>query len=1452
MTKTLTNLLRPCFFLAVLIALLPLKIWGVALDSGWPPAPLATANNECAGAFTLVFGVPYSDNNTGATQSLPPNSCNGFASPTANDVWFTFTYTANMDSLVVAPPLNPLNDIVLELFSGACGTLNFVSCANEAAQNDDNQSEGMYLGGLGLIVGNTYKLRVYGFNGVQTSFTALLKSGTPPAPPSNDECNSAITLFAGSTIGGTTLGATQSLAPITCNGNTSPTARDVWYKFTKSGLMDSLALFPDNNTDYVVEIRSNPCSTGNSILCTDRIGGGLPEKLSLSSLTNGTQYLVRIYGKNVGAGDFSVRIKIARANNNCAGATELLNTTPQPGSTVDASGTTGLNGCLGTADDDVWFKFSMTAGWDSIAVTPNGFFNPVVELRAGTCPGTSSLGCSNGSQTNATEKIYIGNLSPGTTYLVRVHSFLAGEGAEGSFTIRIIQGVIPGPANDNCTSPIDISPGSVINGNNVNATQTSPGVPCGGSVSTSALDVWYRFTKTEAIDTIVVDGLGLFDAMMDVRTNSCPNGTLSACIDEAGQEVKKMPVGFLTNGTTYLLRVYGRNGATGDFTLEFLDAVVIVNPPPNDECFAAEPLSLGTNCQNIAGTNAGGTETLPAESSCSGSDPGTVKDVWYSFTANGPRAIIRVTCNVGFNGAIQVFSGSCFGLNSIGCTDQFLASNDPDFPTVEELFLNNLTNGQTYFVRVYGPQGSEGSFGICAFNPACNSTAPTLTTSATSLLSNQAFAASIGGATGSASYERSVNQILWVPVPSFSSSADTLVFRSAQTETVYLRAVNRTGDCYPAYSAVSSFTLRCATPFLNETTEDRINRVQFGNIDNTSTSNPLGGNVQDFSVITGNFCRGNAYNLSLTVQNPGRSYNRLAWIDFNQDGDFADAGESVWFGNYTAGATTSQSISIPGNAPLGSCRMRVAIIHNGAPIPNGDACATGPYQFGEIEEYSLTITSGVLANAGPNQSTCVGSQTLSGNDPGAGSSGLWTVVSGSGSFANATLFNTLVSNLGPGANVFRWTLTNACGSSQSEVTITSTAVQSNAGPDQSVCATTASLAAQTPALGTGTWTVFSGGATVTNPGLVNSGVTNLGVGPNRFIWTVSNPTPGCPSVKDTVTINRRTSPIANAGNNQSLCGPGATLGALSPGSGTGVWTLVSGTGTISNPGQNNSSVTGLGYGPNVFRWTVTDAPCAAVSDEVTLSNNLPAKPELGQDLKACGISNATLIGGQVPAGLTSNWVLVSGTGILQNPGNSTTTVSGLAIGNNRFAWVIQVPACSTTVSDTISVFREANPVNLGPDTLVCSNFTPVYTVTGPSGMNSYLWSSGATTPQINVSSPDTVILTVNTPAGCSFADTVKITFTICDGIAVLDARKGPEMVLLPNPGTKSQIHFETLVPEPVFMEIRDAQGKSIVTISPVRPDSKGNISLPEGLPPGMYPIRIFGSGWNRTLKWIIQ
>jgi hypothetical protein len=140
--------------------------------------------------------------------------------------------------------------------------------------------------------------------------------------------------------------------------------------------------------------------------------------------------------------------------------------------------------------------------------------------------------------------------------------------------------------------------------------------------------------------------------------------------------------------------------------------------------------------------------------------------------------------------------------------------------------------------------------------------------------------------------------------------------------------------------------------------QEWISRVQFNTIDNASDKTRYGNGIfiadgySYFKDIKTTVERGKTYPLSITpaLSWSGRNANLhyRAWIDFNGNGVFDDAGETILQQN-TGNNTATQSVNIPTNARLGTFTMRVSMKGGGYPTP----CET--FQFGEVEDYTIHI-----------------------------------------------------------------------------------------------------------------------------------------------------------------------------------------------------------------------------------------------------------------------------------------------------------------------------------------------------------------------------------------------------------------------------------------------------------------------------------------------------------------
>lgn len=137
----------------------------------------------------------------------------------------------------------------------------------------------------------------------------------------------------------------------------------------------------------------------------------------------------------------------------------------------------------------------------------------------------------------------------------------------------------------------------------------------------------------------------------------------------------------------------------------------------------------------------------------------------------------------------------------------------------------------------------------------------------------------------------------------------------------------------------------------NSVADEWISRVQFGSINKTSGAN---GGYADFTTSSTNIAQNVSATITITPAWSGTTYSEgyAVFIDFNQDGDFNDAGETVWTNAATSASSVSGTISIPSNATTGTTRMRVSMKYNGIPT----TCET--FSYGEVEDYTINITTG--------------------------------------------------------------------------------------------------------------------------------------------------------------------------------------------------------------------------------------------------------------------------------------------------------------------------------------------------------------------------------------------------------------------------------------------------------------------------------------------------------------
>lgn len=423
-------------------------------------------------------------------------------------------------------------------------------------------------------------------------------------------------------------------------------------------------------------------------------------------------------------------------------------------------------------------------------------------------------------------------------------------------------------------------------------------------------------------------------------------------------------------------------------------------------------------------------------------------------------------------------------------------------------------------------------------------------------------------------------------------------------------------------------------------------------------------------------CEGNLVDINLALT--GQNFSRAS-VHWSLDGPSPNP-------NLADGTSFSTTL---GNLTAGDYTITATVTQSG--------CADN--------STSLHFTVGPvgIANAGPDQVVCETTSTqLAANAPSVGI-GTWTVSDGPAQILEPSNPTTMVTNLGYGDTVFHWTITNGECSTTDTIVVTrhETPTTPDAGPDQHFCEdSTATLTGNTITVGFAGWELVSGGGptVIADPHSPTTTVSGLGYGENIFQWRVSNGS--CGVLFDRMTITRYETPTtASAGVNQSFCETStATLQGNTPTVGVGTWTLVSGSGTITDPSNPTTTVMNLGYGENKFRWKIDNGSCAASADTVKITRyQTPTTSNAGPNQTICD-SSATTMAANTPTVGTGTWILVSGSGTIVEPNNPTTQITNLGYGANVFRWKIDDGSCAASTSK-VTITRNAcagNVTALGP------------------------------------------------------------------------------------------------------------------------------------------------------------
>ncbi|MBP7933541.1 MAG: hypothetical protein KA354_02730 [Phycisphaerae bacterium] len=263
------------------------------------------------------------------------------------------------------------------------------------------------------------------------------------------------------------------------------------------------------------------------------------------------------------------RSPAAPPNDECGGAAVLADGITY-GSTLGAS--TGGSASCGDSNTspDVWYAYTASCDGDLTLDTCGSPMDTVLAVYTGTCGSLAEAACNDqcpGLPCDGSASCVTLTASVGQTFLVRV---AGAGGTKGVFRLQARCGI---PLNDKCADAFAIGEG-ITEGSTFGATNDGT-ASCGNS--STAPDVWYKYTPPMDA-TLRIDTCGsALNTVLSVY-DGCGGAEL-VCNDECEGTACQGPPSCLAlsvqAGKTYLIRVAGADGVTGDFRLSIRDNVVL-------------------------------------------------------------------------------------------------------------------------------------------------------------------------------------------------------------------------------------------------------------------------------------------------------------------------------------------------------------------------------------------------------------------------------------------------------------------------------------------------------------------------------------------------------------------------------------------------------------------------------------------------------------------------------------------------------------------------------------------------------------------------------------------------------------------------------------------------------------------------------------------------------------
>jgi hypothetical protein len=321
-----------------------------------------------------------------------------------------------------------------------------------------------------------------------------------------------------------------------------------------------------------------------------------------------------------------------------------------------------------------------------------------------------------------------------------------------------------------------------------------------------------------------------------------------------------------------------------------------------------------------------------------------------------------------------------------------------------------------------------------------------------------------------------------------------------------------------------------------------------------------------------------------------------------------------------------------------------------------------------------------------------------------------------------------------GVYTFRYTVSNSCGSSYAEATVTRDGSPTTvfAGADQFLCEQTSTLVVGNvlPPGFTAQWNYINGPAG-SNAGVASFGrfgsVVNMDrQGTYSFEYVVSSPYQVCLSRRDVVRIYRADRPtIAQVVGPTQICGTTLVLTGNIPTIGTASWSFVSGPMTPNlNPQSETLTISGITLpGLYTFRWTIANPPCTPSAFDHTVEVGIESQggSATTNSPQVCAGTNIGIVQLSGHAGTIEGWEVANDPNFLTATFFASTSPS--YVFNNLTATTyirarVRQGICPPAFSNPVAIeVLPANPtLDLGPDRTLCGTTVTLPVAKSPANL----------------------------------------------------------------------------------------------------------------------------------------